>query len=114
MLVVFTTSATGAYYYNRYSKIKKIISEYEIFYNMGDFRTAKEKMSEAVNLDPQNSDLWYYLGAIQSLAGNYDDGIESLLKANKIKEKNAYKILLTNFYLLGGNLDAAKKYSRDT
>jgi len=77
-----------------------LINEGIIYLKAGDYVKAIEKLEEAKQKSPQNSDIYYYIGEAYFRSGNLDEAISNYQKAIEISpEKPSYYYSLAMVYL---------------
>jgi len=62
-----------------------LIDEANIYYNFGDFMKFKEKLEEAIDLNPTEPSLYYNVGVMNMEQKNMDEAIKNFKKAIELK-----------------------------
>ncbi len=98
MLLFFSQSAL-AYNYDDALRFRK----------EGDNAKSLQIFKSLVKDDPQNSELWFYVGLLQRIQGDFDEAMKSQQKALKISpENNDVKLEIARIHVVNGDFDKAE------
>ena len=80
----------------------------------GEFQRAAEILSEALEVNPRNANLWMGLGGCQLRSGKLDDAIASFQKTVELlPERGPFRGQLARMLEKAGRLDEAEKHFRE-